>query len=468
MLYLLGRTIPASVGLLALGLYTRLLSPDEYGLYALAVAGMSLLNAVFFQWLSLSVGRFMPAHENEPEVLLSTALRAFMVLLVLTGAFGMALALLWANDNLRGLFMVTVLVAWSQAWFDLNLQIANARLSPVRYGILSSVRALIALGAGLLFLYMGFGVTGILIGLITGLLASSALAWRYWRGCSLRGQGVSVFKDLIAYGAPLALTFTLVLLVDVSDRFILGMLMGAGAVGGYAAAYDLTQQSLGLLAGVVHLAAYPLAVRALEDNGVAEARKQLRDNGYLLLAISLPATVGLVLLADNISTVVLGAEFRETAGIIIAWVAVGMFVGTVKSYYLDYSFQLGRRMRSQVWTVGIAAMTNILLNLLWIPVYGVLGAAYATVGAFLAGFLVSWYLGRKAFPLPLPRQVYKPVLASFGMAIVLWPTLNWRNGPDLVIQIVMGACAYGLILMALNLDKMATGKLSTHFFRKIR
>jgi O-antigen/teichoic acid export membrane protein len=277
-----------------------------------------------------------------------------------------------------------------------------------------------------------------------------------------------LLKELAAYGAPLALTFMLVLIVDLSDRLILGWLIGPEAVGGYAAAYDLAQQSLGMLTGVVHLAAFPLAVRAFETGGVAEARAHLQTSGYTLLAIALPATIGLVMLANNIATVMLGSEFRESAGVIMRWVALAVLVGTLKAYYLDYSFQLGRRMRTQVWTVGIAAITNVTLNLLLIPVHGPLGAAYATLGAFVAGFSVSWYLGRKIFPLPLPRQLYKPLLASCGMAAVLWPTISWRSGRDLMIQVVIGVFAYALSLLALNLTMRAPGRVATYFSERSR
>ncbi len=394
-LYFLGRIIPAAVGVLALALYTRLLTPDQYGIYALVIAAMSIINAVFFHWLSLSLGRFLPVRDSDPEALFATALLALTILILCTGAAGATAAWLWPEPRLRGFVLLAVILAWGQAWFDLNLSIANARLAPVRYGLLSSVKALVALGAGLLLLHLGLGVAGVLAGLLTGLLGASLLGWRCWRGCSLLGGSVEVMKSFIAYGGPLTITFLLVLVVDVSDRFFLAWLLDAEAVGGYAAAYDLTQQSLGLLAGVIHLAAFPLAVRALEERGADAARKQLSQNGYLLLAVVVPATLGIVMLANSISSLVLGEEFREAGAAIMGWIAIAVLVGSCKSFYLDYSFQLGRKMRLQVWTVVVAAAVNVFLNLLWIPVYGIEGAAFATIAALVAGFVSSAYLGRR-------------------------------------------------------------------------
>ncbi len=450
LLYLLGRITPGAVSLLALALYTRLLTPDQYGHYALVIAGVGIVNAVCFQWLSLSLGRLLPAHENQPQALLSTALTGFLILVAITGVLGGTVAWLWPDKTLRWLIILAVIVGWAQAWFDLNLRIVNVRLAPIRYGLLTSVKALLAVSLGVALFYLGLGVVGILLGLIIGLLIAPLFVWKHWHSLSVRQYDVRLLKAFIGYGAPLTLTFMLTLVVDASDRFFLGWIMGAKAVGGYAAAYDLTQQSLGMLMGTVHLAAFPLAVRALEEKGIEESRNQLRKIAFLLLAISLPATVGLILLADNIAAVMLGVEFLESAGMIIPWVAVATFVGAFKSYYLDFSFQLGRNLRMQVWVMVFAATANIILNLLLIPTYGLLGAAYATVGAFVIGFASSWWLGRKVFPLPFPENAHKVIIATFSMAVVLWPTLAWRGLGCLSLQIVIGIFVYSLMLLALS------------------
>ena len=84
-LYLLGRLLPGVVSLLTLALYTRLLTAGEYGRYAPVIAAVGIVNAICFQWLNLSLGRFLQAHDNSPSELLSTALTGFVVLVVTTG-----------------------------------------------------------------------------------------------------------------------------------------------------------------------------------------------------------------------------------------------------------------------------------------------------------------------------------------------------------------------------------------------
>lgn len=454
-IYFLGRIIPGAVSLLSLALFTRLMNAEEYGQYALVITSVGIINAVFFQWLSISLGRFLPAHDHQPRVLISTSLVGYSVLVVITGALGSIVAWLWPEKTLRWIIVLTVVVAWSQAWFELNLRITNARLDPISYGLLSSVKAIITVSVGLLLFHLGFGVVGVLIGLITAQLLCPFFVSRYWHGFSVQHYNSQLLKSFIWYGAPLTLTFLLILVIDVSDRFLIGWLLNAKAVGIYVPAYDLAQQSLGMLMGVIYLAASPIVLKELEEKGIAAAQKQIQQNGLLLLLFSLPATVGLAMLAGNFVFVVMGAEFRDDARKIIPVIALAIFASGIRSFYFDYSFQLGKKLKGQTWAVLCGAITNIALNLWWIPQFGILGAAYATLAAFIVAMIVNIYLGRKVFPLPSPhRDLYKVVLATTIMGVSLYFIKDWRGIAALSAQIFVGVILYGVALIAFNVSEV--------------
>ena len=461
-LYFLGRIIPGAVSLLTLALYTRFLRADQYGLYALAVAGISIINAVCFQWLSLSLGRYLPGHKGPPQELLSTTIFGFLLLVLATGVFGSIVAWLWYDKTQRWLIALVVVIAWAQAWFDLNLILFNARLSPIRYGLLSSIKALIAVIIGLILFYIGLGVFGILLGLMISMLISPILVHKQLQGFSIRNINPRLMKEYVGYGAPMIITFLSVLVLDVSDRFFLGWIMNAKAVGAYAAAYELAQKSLGVLMGIVHLAAFPLAVQMLEMKGEEEARTQISRNVLLLIIISLPSTIGFIILSGNIADVVLGAEFREDAWKIITIVTLSIFIGGIKSYYLDYSFQLSRKMRGQALGLFCASLANVVFNLCFIPIYGAIGAAFATLGGYIVGFITSWYLGQKVFILPpIPIEVYKVLFASIGMASILLLTFKWRGPLELLVQFTIGFTVYSTFLIILNVGGLRYKLLNT-------
>jgi len=345
-----------------------------------------------------------------------------------------------------------VLLLWVQAWFELNLEMVRTRLAALRYLIVSMVKAILALGLGVLLILLGLSAYGPLLGLAVGMVfAVLALTRREWHGVRIGKTDPQLLRALLNYGLPLTATSALAFVINSSDRLLIGWRLGADAAGLYAAGYDLTQQSLVVLMMMVNLASYPIIVRALEHEGVEACQQQLKRSLLLLLAVALPAATGMAVLAPSIAGTLLPPSFREAATQVIPWIALANLFSGVKSYYLDFSFQLGSCTLGQVWVTLAAAILNLALTLWWLPQLGVLGAAYATVAAYALAFGLSWITGGSIFPMPsCPADVPKLFVATGGMAAVLWPTLALHGKVALVGQLALGAGIYGLLLVILD------------------
>lgn len=462
--YLLARGVPGVINFLGMALYTRLLSPEAYGQYALIIASTGLVHVVFFQWLDLGLLRFLPAHRGQREVILSTIMAGAVGLIALTGLAGMLALLFIADPVLRGLVALGIVLLWVGAFFNLNLELARSELSLKRYGLLALTRAVVAVSLGAGLAYQGFGAFSLLFGSLAGIIF--ALLWHArheWAAVKLRFVDITLFRQLARYGLPLAATFALGFVISTSDRFFLAWFLGDHATGLYAVSYDLTQHTLGMLMAIINLAAYPLAVRALEQHGKRGANQQLAENAIVLVAIALPSAAGLALLAPNVAGVFLGPSFREVAAALIPWIALAAFLAGIKAFYFDLSFQLGKYTMGQVWVVLMAAIVNVGLNLWWIPVLGIMGAAYATVVAYGVGLGLSWAFGRRVFDLPLPvKDLTKMVLATAGMAVVLMPLVPLRGVWALAVQVICGALVFGGLSLLLNV-----GAVRAHLSRKV-
>lgn len=450
-LYLLARGLPGIVNFLAIPVYTRLLTPAAYGQYALVVSGIGFLNVLFFQWLRVSLLRFFPSHEQNPRPLLSVILFGFLVLVVLTGGIGAALGVLLPDPVWRPFLLVGLLMLWTHAWFELNLELARSRLEPLRYGLLSGSKAIMALVLGVGCVFLGLGSYGPLVGL---LVATAVVGIAGSRGtfAGIRpGYHREQFGELLRYGLPLTGTFVLGFIINASDRFLIAGLLGEASAGQYSAAHDLAQQTLTLLMVVVNLAAYPLAVKALESEGREAAERQLRNNAVVLLGVALPAALGMWLLASNIVVVLLGTEFATLAVDLLPAITLAALLAGIKAYYFDQAFQLGRWTMGQVWVLVASAATNVILNLLWISPFGVQGAAWATVISYALGLILSVILGRRVFPVPFPwAEVGRVLLASLVMGAVLLPLRQNTGFFALVVQVGTGALAYFATVLLLN------------------
>jgi O-antigen/teichoic acid export membrane protein len=451
--YAIGQGGPGLVNFLAIAAYTRLLTPEAYGRYALVLAGVGLANSLLFEWLRIGLLRFLPLQGERPERLLATIAATFLAVALLTLAALAALPLLDAA-TWRLLLPLGLVLLWVQVWFDLNLTLARSRLEPVRYGLMALARAVLALLLGVgLILQAGLEAQGPLAGLAAAML----IAWLLlmpgaWRGLRPAHLDRALLKELMVYGLPLAASFALAFVVNSSDRFLIAWFLGSEATGLYAAGYGVAWSGVMLLLTSVNLAAYPLAVRALENEGREAARVQLRHNFLLLALLGLPAVAGITLLAPNIARVMLGEAFRVEAVRLMPFVALAALLVGLKIYFLDFAFQLGRSTIWQVWIMLATAGVNLALNWQLIPRLGIIGAIYATIAAYLLACVLSFLAGRRVFPLPAPpRETLKIVLATLVMALVLWP-LRPQEGPAaLALQLLAGALAYGLVLLLADL-----------------
>lgn len=452
LIYALARGGPALVNFLALLLFARLLAPEEYGRYALVMAGVGVANATCFWWLGFGLLRFLPAYREKRETLLSAIVAGYGSVVLATLPL-LALLLLLPGLNVPpALLLLGAVLLWTQSWHELNLELTRSDLRPGRYGVLLAARALLLIGVGGALAYAGWGAPGVLMGAVAAsLLPSLAVLRANWRGARPGRAHAETLRTVLRYALPLTATSAMMLIVGSFDRFFLEWLGSRHAVGVYAAGYDLAQFTLGTLMNVVYLAAFPLALRALESDGPDAARAHLATGFATMLAVGAPGAAGLAILAGPVSHELLGPEFAG-AGAIIPWIALGTFLGSFKAFYFDLSFQVGHATRTQLGVALATVAASVAGNLLLIPAWGARGAAVSAVAALGGGMLLSAALGRRVFRLPLPlADMGRVAVATAAMALALYATRGATGLPALGGRIALGAAVYAAVAVAVNL-----------------
>ncbi|MDQ0206800.1 lipopolysaccharide biosynthesis protein [Alkalicoccobacillus murimartini] len=450
--YLLSHGIPALVGFAAIAVYTRLLTEVEYGRYALVFAIAAMINAIVFEWLKVSLLRYYPMYQGE-RPFLDTVKLSFIALAGVSAIAG--LPLYFFIDGLGWVHVLLALIlSWCQSWYQMNLNLIRSEFNPKLYGYLSFMRSVLALAFGVLLILAGFEELGLLWGLVLAFVVT--LAWptyKKWGGAvRLTSFKPAIIKEFAGYGVPLALTLLLGVVIHNSDRFIISAMIGVGANGTYSATYDLTEQTIFTLMLVINLAAFPLAVRTMEQKGESEALKQVKENTGLLLLIALPAMIGLIVLTPNVVGLMLGEGFREQALLIMPLIAVGAFLKGLKLYAVDIIFHLHKRTSVQVLPVFLAAVLNVVLTILLIPDFGLRGAAVATVVAYAAAILLSLFfmnISIRDFPFP-GKDFIKILCASTVMGIVLWFMRTESGLGWLLVQVLVGLILYVALIWMVN------------------
>ena len=453
-IYFAGRFGASLIVLLTVSIYTRLLSPAEYGIYALVVSGAAMAYAACMQWLTFSLSRFLPAFRDREEVVLSHIAAGFITVasvIVLAALF--LVPWLTTGAGYRQIVILGVGFLLAMSFSELNLTVFQMQLKPLLYVRFALLRVTAAAAVGVALAYHGWGATGLVIGLIAGnlciIIPSLARNWRRVRPALLQRR---LFLDLAAYGIPFAMTGALGSLINVCDRYIITALIGASAAGLYAAPYDLAMRSVHVLMMVVAM--------ALQSPDLSDLRSRWPERGRAADStagstasrhVALPAAIGFIMLCPVITRIFLGEAFQQSARELIPWVVTATVLQGFQAFYLALSFSLTKQPLRQTGVLAMGAIINIGLNFALIPSFGLIGAALATVAAYLLVLIGSFLIGRRLFPLPFPgTDVCKIVAACGALAVVLWPATSMTAILPALLYGGLGAVAYLGVLYGLD------------------
>lgn len=457
-LYLISKILPAFSSLILLAVLTRLLSPEQYGSYSLTILVAGFVNSVFLQWIVLGLGRYLQECSNEYEkrLLLSTSCVVFLIISAILIAIFFLIDYLGLISNFSIITYLVGFIVISQAWFDLNIKILNTELKPIRYGVILAIKSITSCLFGIILVHIGLGPEGVCMALIFSLLFSSSFEIRHWSNVLLRCFDKNYFKKMWVYGSPLILIYAFNFIVSSSDRFFISYFMGNEALGVYSASYEFTQYSIGNILIVVHLAAFPLLVKAMLTNRESDISEQLKRTFLFLFIVITPLTFGVISISETLAEAFIGESFNKNSAEIIAVVSIAMFFGGMKSYYFDYAFQLSKTTYLQAMTVIISAIVNLVLNYFFIPIYGLFGAAFATVLSCFIGLIFSIILGRRVFPMPLPpgSDVIKIFFISFLMAFVIYHININDKYSELLVKLITAFFIYFIFLIIFNVSNL--------------
>lgn len=459
--YLLARVFPAIFGFSSIALLTRFLSPEEYGLYALIVAGATIMSTIFFTWNSHAVFRHFAEMKGESErkTLLSTGFAGYAVSWLLVATLAVVLVEILSGTVSAAPILAGLMLAGALAWAELCGLLLNVEQRSFSFAALQFLRTGAALLLGGAAAWIWESSIAVCVAISASYLLAGVLPpFSSWvKNISWRGFSLGLMKRLFRYGLPLSLSIMLMQLVGSLDRWMLAWLSGKSAVAEYAVGFDLVQFTIIAIGSALTMAFYPRLLQILATEGEEAARAHLSTYLLVLLGVLLPAAAGLALVAPGLAGILVGAELRTGAASIMPWVCVAMTLAALKSYFADYAFQLGRWTMGGAITAGATLLLNAGFNLLLIPAWGARGAAIASAISFAYALLLSLMLGRRKKGFRLPSLCFehaKPVVATLVMAIALWAVYGKTGTLWLVTQVGIGIVVYGMLLYGMNPNQL--------------
>ena len=230
------------------------------------------------------------------------------------------------------------------------------------------------------------------------------------------------------------------------NTIMLGFLSGDRAVGLFTAGTKLTHILLVVITslGTVML---PRCSHLIGEGKTAEFNAIIQKSYYLLMFSAIPITIGAIILARPIMICFCGMDYVEAIPVIIYTAPTIIFIGITDIIGIQILYPYGKE-KLVIYSTLIAAVLNVVLNLLLIPLFAERGAAISTLIAEAAVLVVQIKLGARYIPFKFTdRQVGHYLLASFAMALGIAFCLFIPNvWGQLLCACIVSICIYFLIL----------------------
>jgi O-antigen/teichoic acid export membrane protein len=443
----------ALIGFGAIAAFTRLMSAEEFGRYALALSISMAAHTLLFTWTEAAAFRFFAAARAEKRLadhfatLLAMALALGGVVLVVTAGL---LALLDLRDDISAISLFAAGAAVLRFLTRLGRESDRAALAFRRYAVLETLYLVLGFAAGVALLVLfDFGPAAPFAGLAAAgaLVAIIDLPDLLRRA---RGGAMSIARSAAysGYGAPLALALAVDLGVQAIARTVLATEASPASLGAYAAAFGLAR-ALDVVFMGVSAAFAPLVFAAYEDQGREAARDAARNGFVLLAAVTIPATIGLAIVAQPLATFMVGEALRAETAAALPWLALATVFSGFSLYYWSEAFQLTRRTGQRALLMFVPGAVQLSLTAWLARDHGAVGAA----GAAAAGAIVSAALlalaGRRLLALPIPLGALARICAASGaMALAVTGLALLQAG--LVIAVSAGVLAYSAGVLAFD------------------
>lgn len=433
-------TIVLRLGSVIVGVVVaRILAPDQFGVYAVALTVQGILMTVADLGLSSEIIR-----SEEPDRIAPTVATFGLI-----SGTGLALATIVSSSRLADLLGDRD-AAGAIAVLSLTLLLAGVSIVP--YGLMlrrfqqrelfliSLVDLIVSTAVTFALLAAGLGVLSLAIGRVAAQAISSTLQFVATRMRPRLGLDRARWRGILAFSLPVAGANLFAWILLNVDNVVIARMAGATALGFYVLGFNIANWPMSALSQMVRSIALPYTSRVPDSAG---ALPQLTA---VIWSMALPAGVTLAALAGPLIHVIYGAKWAPSVPVLAA---LGIYGGlrVIFDLFSGYLYALGRS-RPVLWlqvltivvlTAGMIVMTSR---------HGIVGAAWVHVGAS-AVFILPGYLAiiraTGARVTALIRACLRPTLATLPACLVALAASHLISRP-LIALLAGGAGAVALYL----------------------
>ena len=483
MIYGLSTILARIINFLFVPIYTRLLTPESYGVVTEFMAYIAVLQVVLVLGLETGCFRFANKEGVDPKKVYSNA---FVMVFCISATF-LALMIAFAGPLSTALgyegYSSCIMYMGGILSLDAITAILFAKLrqegKALKFAIFKTLKIITETGANLLlFLWfpkyclnaasaLGVEISALsasdiwLLNFIPATPDFSYVIFAIFISCVVCGLlfipdylrlslslDPKLLKQMLAYSLPLMVASLPGVVNDFLDR-ILFRYFDTNA--------DAWRSSLGLYQAAVKLAVImnlfiQMFRYAAEPFFFKRAREKDSKELYALVQEYFTAFCGLVFLGVilyiDIIALILGPQFREAVGVVPVMLLSYMILGML--FNVSMWYKLSGKTNMAIWITLAGLVVTAIVIVIFMPKYSYWAAAYGHLASYVVMFVISSILGAKYYPIPYR---WGRLAAIVGLMFVVY-------GGSLLLDakcfanVVIGEASYGAVAAKLGVHTL--------------
>ncbi|MCS7144898.1 MAG: flippase [Archaeoglobaceae archaeon] len=434
-------------GLITIIFLARALKPELFGLYSLSLSTVAILSIFSDLGIKSATTRYIADAMAGGNYRLAGGYLRFLLNLKLALTILVALSLFILSDSIAELFNKPISIPLQV----LSIYLVFNSLSSLLIGVANAMNDFKAdlisytlSGVSKLFLTISLVLLGLsLFGAILAVAISTLIAFLFISYYIIKKYRIIfVSVEEVEKGRIVRFIFftSLISLQTVIfanvDIVMIGYFLKAEDVAYYRASFSIVSAVISLI--FIPAVLMPIFVK-LEDDDLARAFSRAFKYSSVLC---IPSAFGLMLISENLLIFAYGEDYLP--GLFAMQILCILLLSPVLGIYGSI-FSGKERPELNFFPLLFSMFLNVLLNYLMIPIYGINGAAFATVLSYVVSWIVAVYIGIREFGIyPRVGDLTKPLFSAILMFLFA------RNFQSMLLIIPIAIFIYSIVLFAIR------------------
>ncbi len=435
-------------------LYTRVFAQGEYGIVIVLFGYVGFTFALLTYGMETSFFRYSELNNDKKKVFNTTIFSLLIsttIFLILSLSFSSEIASWIEYPNYQKFVVLMALILALDTLTAIPFAKLRAQNRATRFACIKLVNIGLNIGLNLFFYILcPFVISnnseGSLLNLVNYLYQPEQGIIIYVFISNLVASGVTLimltpeflafnfsfdfklWKQMIVYALPLLFTGLAAIMNEVfgrvSMKYILPENIAEQQIGIYSASYKVAIL-MALFIQAFRYAAEPFFFAQEKKKDAKESYAMVMKYFVIFIAFAFLA----IMMYLDLIILMVGKDFREGIAVIPYLLMAYLFLGVF--YNLSVWYKLTNKTKYGAYLAIGGAVLTIIFNFLWIPEFGYIGSAWATLLCFSSMMIVSYLLGRKHYYVPYDL---KRIIAYIGIAFILYQASTYFQFENMIAQ----------------------------------